>query len=68
MAKYKVKAPTNVNGLNWGLLFTNGVSNDFDDKVLFDKLVRKGYVPVKDKGKKETETDPKNNPDNQKEQ
>lgn len=46
-ARYQVKAPTPVNGMCWGMLFTEGVSREFDDKVLYDKLLRKGYKAVK---------------------
>lgn len=44
MEKYIVKTPVkNFTGVSWGLAFVGGKSVEFEDKVLFNKLVQKGY-------------------------
>lgn len=44
MEKYIVKTPVkNFTGVSWGLAFVGGKSVEFEDKILFDKLVKKGY-------------------------
>lgn len=45
MDKYIVKTPVkNFTGVSWGLAFVGGKSVEFEDKILFDKLVKKGYT------------------------
>lgn len=70
MEKYIVKTPVkNFTGVSWGLAFVGGKSVEFEDKVLFDKLVKKGYKGevIKEKKPVKKDSDQQDDPDNKSE-
>ena len=70
MDKYIVKTPVkNFTGVSWGLAFVGGKSVEFADKVLFDKLVKKGYKVevIKEKKPAKKDSDQQDDPDNKSE-
>lgn len=69
MDKYIVKTPVkNFTGVSWGLAFVGGKSVEFEDKILFDKLVKKGYkgeVIAEKKKPAKNESDQKEKPESE---
>lgn len=70
MEKYIVKTPVkNFTGVSWGLAFVGGKSVEFEDKILFDKLIQKGYKGevIKEKKPAKKDFDQQDDPDNKSE-
>lgn len=44
----KVQCANPINERIYGLNFVNGVSEEFNDQELFDRLVSKGYKPIEE--------------------
>lgn len=44
----KVKLPngTKTNEILYGIQFTDGVSAEFNDELLYRKLLKRGYLPI----------------------
>lgn len=54
----KLKCPNPVNGKHYGLLFTNGISEETKNKELINRLKAHGYEVVKEEKKEKETPDP----------